>query len=105
MVDVRGHRFAVGTAEIRDARGNNHTLYLLVDERVVDTAKADAVRPILYGAVPVLLAANRLYLHIEGAEKQTVLQRALTGEGEGKDYPMRTVLDQAGKPVEVFSCP
>ena len=52
-----------------------------------------------------LIDARALYLHIEGAEKQTVLQQALSGEGEGSDYPVRTVLTHVATPVAVFSCP
>jgi signal transduction histidine kinase len=50
------HRYVLGTSEIRDAQGRTHTLYLLVDQRVLDNAKADAVRPIVMAAIPVLLA-------------------------------------------------
>jgi signal transduction histidine kinase len=48
--------YVMGTSEIRDTLGGKHTLYLLVDQRVLDNAKADAVRPILLAAIPVLLA-------------------------------------------------
>lgn len=43
--------------------------------------------------LPVLLAARQLYLHIEGAEKRAVLDRALTRDGAG--LPIHTVLVQA----------
>jgi signal transduction histidine kinase len=55
-VRIRGHDFVVATSEIRDLEGRNHALYLLVDQKVLDDAKAAAVRPILLGALPVLLA-------------------------------------------------
>jgi len=55
-VRIGGHEFVLGTSEIRDVQGQTHTLYLLVDQRVLDNAKADAVRPIVIAAIPVLLA-------------------------------------------------
>jgi signal transduction histidine kinase len=55
-VRLRDHDFVVATSEIRDLEGRNHALYLLVDQKVLDDAKAAAVRPILLGALPVLLA-------------------------------------------------
>ncbi|WP_368562884.1 6-phosphogluconolactonase [Pseudoxanthomonas sp. UTMC 1351] len=73
--------------------------------RVLPMRAPGAGEPRITLTLPVLLAANRLYLHIEGAEKQTVLQHALTGEGEGKDYPVRAVLAHVARPVAVFSCP
>jgi len=51
-----------------------------------------------------LLAADALYLHIEGNEKAEVLDKAL-GEGDIADMPVRAVLRQDHKPVTVFWCP
>ena len=51
-----------------------------------------------------LLAADALYLHIEGNEKAEVLDKAL-GEGEIADMPVRAVLRQDERPVTVFWCP
>ncbi|MEJ1097365.1 MULTISPECIES: 6-phosphogluconolactonase [unclassified Pseudoxanthomonas] len=73
--------------------------------RVLPMRAPGAGEPRITLTLPVLLAAHRLYLHIEGAEKQTVLQQALSGEGEGKDYPVRTVLAHVARPIAVFSCP
>lgn len=56
VVKLRGHDFVLGFAEIRDAQNQAHTLYLLVDRHVLDDAKAAAIRPILLGAIPALLA-------------------------------------------------
>lgn len=56
VVRLRGHDFVLGFAEIRDAQNQAHTLYLLVDKHVLDDAKAAAIRPILLGALPALLA-------------------------------------------------
>jgi len=51
-----------------------------------------------------LLAAEALYLHIEGNEKAEVLDKAL-GVGDVADMPVRAVLRQERKPVTVFWCP
>ncbi|HEY9011423.1 MAG TPA: 6-phosphogluconolactonase [Devosia sp.] len=51
-----------------------------------------------------LLAAEALYLHIEGNEKADVLDKALA-EGAIADMPVRAVLRQDEKPVTVFWCP
>jgi len=73
--------------------------------RVLPMRAPGAGEPRITLTLPVLLAAHRLYLHIEGAEKQTVLQRALSGEGEGGGYPMRTVLAHVGSPIAVYRSP
>ena len=52
---------------------------------------------------PVLEAAGRLALHIEGAEKKTVLNRAL-GDGPQEDMPVRAVL-RSQTPVTLYWCP
>lgn len=51
-----------------------------------------------------LLAADALYLHIEGNEKAEVLDKAL-GQGDIAEMPVRAVLRQDQKPVTVFWCP
>lgn len=73
--------------------------------RVLPMRAPGAGEPRITLTLPVLLAANRLYLHMEGAEKQTVLQHALSGEGGGSDYPIRTVIAHVERPFAVFSCP
>lgn len=52
--------------------------------------------------LPVLLAARQLYLHIEGAEKRAVLDRALAGAGSDAELPIRAVLAQASTPLAVY---
>ena len=49
-----------------------------------------------------ILAARHLYLHIEGAAKQAVLQQAVSGEQAGDAYPVRAVLAQAASPVRIY---
>ena len=51
-----------------------------------------------------LVAAEALYLHIEGNEKAEVLDKAL-GDGDIADMPVRAVLRQEQRPVTVFWCP
>lgn len=52
--------------------------------------------------LPPILAARRLYLHIEGAGKQQVLAQAISGEGLGATYPIRKVLKHARSPVRIY---
>lgn len=52
--------------------------------------------------LPPILAARHLYLHIEGAGKQTVLRQAVSGEQTGDAYPVRAVLAQAATPVRIY---
>ena len=51
-----------------------------------------------------LLDTEALYLHIEGEEKAATLQRAL-GEGPVEDMPIRAVLRQQIKPLEIYWAP
>ena len=51
-----------------------------------------------------LLAAEVVYLHIEGNEKAEVLDKAL-GQGDVAEMPVRAVLRQDERPVTVFWCP
>jgi 6-phosphogluconolactonase len=52
--------------------------------------------------LPVLLAARELALHIEGAEKRAVLDRALADGTRVLDMPVRAVFEHSAKPVRVF---
>ena len=53
--------------------------------------------------LPMLLGAGRLTLHIEGEEKQKVLDKALA-DGAVEDMPVRAVLRSAA-PVTLYWCP
>jgi len=53
--------------------------------------------------LPVLLAARRRYLHIEGGEKRRVLEQALAPAGAA--LPVRAVLQAAPAPLPVYWCP
>lgn len=52
--------------------------------------------------LPMLLAARRLYLHIEGQAKRDVLDRALAGIDADAALPVSAVVAQAPRPVSVF---
>ena len=54
--------------------------------------------------LPYLLATRSLYLHIEGAQKANTLELAKT-DGPISDMPIRAVLRQTVKPVEIYWCP
>lgn len=62
----------------------------------------DAGEPRITLTLPPILAARHLYLHIEGAGKRQVLAEALSGEGPGAAYPIRSVLEHSPMPVQVF---
>jgi 6-phosphogluconolactonase len=62
----------------------------------------DAGEPRITLTLPPILAARRLYLHVEGAGKLQVLQAAVSGAGTGTGYPIRRVLEHAPTPVQVF---
>jgi 6-phosphogluconolactonase len=52
--------------------------------------------------LPVLLAARRIALHIEGAGKRAVLDRALADGTRALDMPVRAVFENSVKPVAVY---
>lgn len=62
----------------------------------------DAGEPRITLTLPPILAARHLYLHIEGAGKRQVLAEALSGQGRGAAYPIRSVLEHARFPVRVY---
>jgi 6-phosphogluconolactonase len=51
-----------------------------------------------------LLEASAVYLHIEGEEKEKVLEQALA-EGPVEDMPVRAILRQTRTPLTIFWCP
>jgi 6-phosphogluconolactonase len=70
--------------------------------KVLPMRAPDAGEPRITLTLPPILAARHLYLHIEGAGKRRVLDAAVKGVNEGTDYPIRTVLQHAVLPVQVF---
>lgn len=53
-------------------------------------------------ALPPIVSARSIVLHIEGASKREVLEVALAGRSAP---PVRAVFDHAGTPVEIFWAP
>lgn len=70
--------------------------------RVLPMRAPGAGEPRITLALPVLLAARHLYLHIEGAGKRVVLERALSADGAGEELPIRSLLRQATSPVPAY---
>ncbi|MEW6255657.1 MAG: 6-phosphogluconolactonase [Pseudomonadota bacterium] len=67
--------------------------------------RADAAgEPRITFTLPPLLAADRVFLHIEGAGKRQVLDAA-RADGAIEDMPVRAVLRNLGRPLDVFWCP
>ena len=62
-----------------------------------------AGEPRLTFTLPVLEASGRLALHIEGADKKKVLDKALT-DGPEEDMPVRAILRSA-TPMTLYWCP
>lgn len=63
-----------------------------------------AGEPRITFTLPPLLAADALFLHIEGAGKRAVLDRALE-DGPVEDMPIRAVLRHSPRPLDVLWCP
>lgn len=63
-----------------------------------------AGEPRLTFTLPPLIAADRLFLHMEGAAKRAVLDRAAL-PGPVAELPIRAVLQNARKPLDVMWCP
>lgn len=72
------------------------------NRRVETMRGAAAVEPRLTLTLPALLSARAIALHVEGAGKRAVLDRARQ-PGPESDLPVRSVFARA--PVEVFWCP
>ncbi|WP_225766397.1 6-phosphogluconolactonase [Inquilinus sp. Marseille-Q2685] len=73
--------------------------------QLLETMRAPAAgEPRITLTLPVLLAAETLCLHIEGAGKQRVLEAALVC-GPAEAMPIRAVLTRSERPVEIFWCP
>ena len=72
-------------------------------KRLIEMRAPGAGEPRLTFTLPVLEAAGRLKLHIEGADKKSVLDKALA-DGPEEDMPVRAVLRSA-TPVTLYWCP
>lgn len=51
--------------------------------------------------LPALLASRQIYLHLVGASKRVVYERALQGD-DVNEMPVRAVLGQTQTPVDVY---
>lgn len=71
------------------------------DASVIPMRAQGAGEPRLTLTLPAVLSAHFLALHIEGTEKQTVLQEALSGD-DVNHMPIRAVFQNTQKPVEIF---
>ena len=72
-------------------------------KRLIEMNAPGAGEPRLTFTLPVLEASGRLALHIEGADKKTVLDKALT-DGPEEDMPVRAVL-RSQTPMTLYWCP
>ena len=72
-------------------------------KRLIEMTAPGAGEPRLTFTLPVLEQSGRLKLHIEGAGKRTVLDKALTA-GPEEEMPVRAVLRSA-TPVTLYWCP
>ncbi|MFZ1814589.1 MAG: 6-phosphogluconolactonase [Rhizobiaceae bacterium] len=79
-------------------------LDLATSERVMTMAAPGAGEPRLTMTLGAILDAGFLALHIEGAEKRAVLERALS-EGDDRELPVRAVLRNAADRLQIFWAP
>lgn len=63
-----------------------------------------AIEPRITLTLPVLLAAKKLVLHVEGEKKREVLDEALSGDDAAK-MPIRAVIANAREPLETVWAP
>ena len=71
--------------------------------RLIEMKAPGAGEARLTFTLPVIEAAGRLALHIEGADKKLVLDKALE-DGPAADMPVRAVL-RGATPVTLYWCP
>lgn len=72
-------------------------------KRIIEMTAPGAGEPRLTFTLPVLLAAGRLKLHIEGTDKKAVLDKALA-DGPETAMPVRAIL-RSQTPVTLYWCP
>jgi 6-phosphogluconolactonase len=86
-------------------RGDNleQALDLASHHAIIEINAPGAGEPRLTFTLPRLLATTQLVLHIQGADKQAVLEKALSGTDDF-EMPVRAVLNSP-KPLTVYWCP
>ncbi len=93
------------TASFFPDAGNLSVLLDPASERVVLPVHApSAGEPRLTLVAARILGAGFLALHIEGEEKRAAFETAM-GQGAGEKKPIRAVIEESPKPVEVFWAP
>jgi 6-phosphogluconolactonase len=73
------------------------------DKSLIEISAPGSGEPRLTFALPAILSAGFLALHIEGSEKQAVLEKALGGT-DALAMPVRAVLNSQAQ-VQVYWCP
>jgi len=71
---------------------------------VVSMRAPAAIEPRITLTLPVLLAAKKLVLHVEGEAKKDVLDKALASR-DAAEMPIRAVIANARKPLETVWAP
>lgn len=85
---------AENIAELLDGEGSCH---------VLPVQALNAGEPRLTLSMPTITQARFIALHIEGAEKKTVLETALATDD--RPAPVRTVIEKAETPVQIYWAP
>lgn len=85
-----------------DAQGLDALLDPTSARIVMPVHAASAGEPRLSLTLPALVGAGLLVVHIEGAEKRSVLDGAMAAK---KALPIRTVLDRAPRAAEIYWAP
>ena len=96
--------------------GNDgHTASFFPAGDTLDVALSPAAPPLLAISAPgsgeprltfslaKILAANEIFLHIQGADKSATLEKAISGSDE-MEMPIRAVLN-SGRVIEIYWCP
>jgi 6-phosphogluconolactonase len=84
--------------------GDNLAEALRGEGPAVSIRAPDAGEPRITQVLRRLLDTTKLYLHVEGEEKAVTLAKAL-GEGPIEDMPIRAILRQQVKPLEIYWAP
>lgn len=77
----------------------------LTPSRVAVVRAAAAGEPRITLTLPVLAAARAVHLHIEGAAKRAVLERAVAGDAEDATLPVHSVLRHLRPAPMTWWCP
>ncbi|UXI68972.1 6-phosphogluconolactonase [Tahibacter amnicola] len=78
----------------------------LGSDRLVTAMRAPgASEPRMSLTLSTLLAADSLYLHIEGRTKREVLAQALAPGAHAAQWPVRGLMQRRGEPGRIYWCP